>query len=66
MKCPNCGANLDFKVGERDIVCKSCRRKFAIEYGVDDLSKLSEKATEALRWMRLREKLISRMSALAM
>lgn len=48
-KCPNCGANLDFKVGERDVVCKSCRRKFAVEYGVDDLSKLSEKATEALK-----------------
>lgn len=31
-KCPNCQANLDFKVGERDVECKSCRRKFAIEY----------------------------------
>lgn len=31
-KCPNCNANLDFKVGERDVECKSCRRKFAIEY----------------------------------
>lgn len=48
-KCPNCGANLDFKVGERDVVCKSCRRKYAIEYGVDDLSQLSDKAMEALK-----------------
>lgn len=48
-KCPNCGGNLDFKVGERDVVCKSCRRKYAIEYGVDDLSQLSEKAMEALK-----------------
>ena len=35
-KCPNCGANLDFKVGERDVDCKSCRRKFAIEYNHED------------------------------
>lgn len=48
-KCPNCGANLDFKVGERDVVCKSCRRKYAVEYGVDDLSQLGEKAMEALK-----------------
>ena len=31
-KCPNCGANLDFEVGERNVQCGSCRRKFAIEY----------------------------------
>ena len=48
-KCPNCGANLDFKVGERDTVCKSCRRKYAVEYGVEDLSQLSDKAKEALK-----------------
>lgn len=48
-KCPNCGGNLDFKVGERDVVCKSCRRKYAVQYdGIDDLSQLSEKAMEAL------------------
>ena len=46
-KCPNCGANLDFKVGERDVVCKSCRRKYAVEYGIDDLSLLSGKAIKA-------------------
>ena len=48
-KCPNCGATLDFKVGERDVVCKSCRKKFAVEYGVEDLSQLSEKALDALK-----------------
>ena len=48
-KCPNCGANLDFKVGERDIACQSCRRKFAIEYNHDeDLSQLKQSAIDAL------------------
>ena len=31
-KCPNCGANLKFKVGEHDVHCEKCRRDFAIEY----------------------------------
>ena len=31
-KCPNCGANLEYKVGERDVHCKKCRRDFAVEY----------------------------------
>ena len=31
-KCPNCGANLEYKVGERDVRCKKCRRDFAVEY----------------------------------
>ena len=48
-KCPNCGGNLDFKVGERDVKCESCRRKFAIEYDGVDFSQLTEQATEALR-----------------
>ena len=47
-KCPNCGANLDFKVGDRDIQCKSCRRKYAVEYGDIDLDQLSKKAKDAL------------------
>ena len=34
-KCPNCRANLEFKVGERDVKCASCRRSFAIEYDRD-------------------------------
>ena len=48
-KCPNCGANLDFKVGERDITCKSCRRKFAVQYDGVDFSQLSEQALNALK-----------------
>ena len=48
-KCPNCGANLDFEVGERDIQCGSCRRKFAVEYGDIDLDQLSKKAENALK-----------------
>ena len=47
-KCPNCGGNLDFKVGERDVKCESCRRKFAVEYDAD-LNDLSEKAMDALK-----------------
>ena len=47
-KCPNCGGNLDFKVGERDVKCESCRRKFAVEYDAD-ISDLSEKAMDALK-----------------
>ena len=47
-KCPNCGGNLDFKVGERDVKCSSCRRKFAVEYDADP-AELSEKAKEALK-----------------
>lgn len=47
-KCPNCGANLDFKVGERDIQCASCRRKYAVEYGNVDFDQLSKKAKDAL------------------
>ncbi len=31
-KCPNCNANLEFKVGEQDIVCPHCRRTYAVEY----------------------------------
>ncbi len=31
-KCPNCNANLEFKVGEKDVKCPHCRRAFAIEY----------------------------------
>ena len=31
-KCPNCGANLEFDVGEKNVRCSSCRRLFAIEY----------------------------------
>lgn len=34
-ECPKCGANLEFKVGEKDVHCKSCRRDFAIEYDHD-------------------------------
>ena len=47
-KCPNCGGNLDFKVGERDVRCESCRRKFAVEYDAD-INDLSEKAVDALK-----------------
>ena len=47
-KCPNCGGNLDFKVGERDVRCESCRRKFAVEYDADT-SDLSEKAMDMLK-----------------
>ena len=31
-KCPNCGANLEYKVGEHDVKCDKCRRAFAVEY----------------------------------
>lgn len=48
-KCPNCGANLDFKVGERDVTCAHCRRKYAVEYDGVDFSKLSEDAVKALK-----------------
>ena len=34
-KCPNCGANLEYKVGERDVKCASCRRAYAVEYDHD-------------------------------
>ena len=34
-KCPNCGANLEYKVGERDVKCSSCRRAYAVEYDHD-------------------------------
>lgn len=47
-KCPNCGGNLDFMVGERDVRCESCRRKFAVEYDAD-INDLSEKAVDALK-----------------
>ena len=47
-KCPNCGGNLDFKVGERDVKCESCRHKFAVEYDTD-INDLSEKAMDALK-----------------
>lgn len=47
-KCPNCGGNLDFKVGERDVRCESCRRKFAVEYDTD-LNNMTEKAMDALK-----------------
>ena len=48
-KCPNCGANLDFQVGERDIQCKSCRRKYAVEYGDVDFDQLNKEAVDALK-----------------
>ncbi len=34
-KCPNCHANLEFDVGEENVECPSCRRKYAIEYDKD-------------------------------
>ncbi len=34
-KCPNCHANLEFDVGERNVKCPSCRRAYAIEYDKD-------------------------------
>ncbi len=37
-KCPNCGANLKFKLGDRDARCESCRREFIIENDADDIA----------------------------
>jgi len=34
-ECPNCKSNLEFRVGDKDIYCQSCRRKFAVEYDKD-------------------------------
>ena len=34
-KCPNCGANLEFDVGEKNVKCSSCRKMLAIEYDKD-------------------------------
>ena len=48
-KCPNCGASLDFKVGERDIVCDHCRRKFAVKYDGVDFAKLSADEVKSLK-----------------
>ncbi len=48
-KCPNCGASLDFKVGERDIVCNHCRRKFAVKYDGVDFAKLSADEVKSLK-----------------
>lgn len=48
-KCPNCGASLDFKVGERDIVCNHCRRKFAVKYDGVDFAKLSADEVNSLK-----------------
>lgn len=48
-KCPNCGANLDFKVGERDVTCGHCRRKYAVEYDGTDFSRLTEDAVKSLK-----------------
>ena len=31
-ECPKCGANLNFKVGDKEVRCGSCRRDFVIEY----------------------------------
>ena len=31
-ECPKCGANLNFKVGDKEVHCNSCRRDFVIEY----------------------------------
>jgi len=36
-KCPNCHANLEFDVGEQNVECPSCRRKYAIEYDRDHI-----------------------------
>lgn len=48
-KCPNCGANLDFKVGERDVTCAHCRRKYAVQYDGMDFAKLGEDAIKNLK-----------------
>ena len=48
-KCPNCGASLDFKVGERDIVCDHCRRKFAVKYDGVDFAKLSADEVKSIK-----------------
>ena len=31
-ECPKCGANLNFKVGDKEARCDSCRHEFVIEY----------------------------------
>lgn len=48
-KCPNCGASLDFKVGESDIACSHCRRKFAVKYDGVDFAKLSADEVKSLK-----------------
>lgn len=50
-KCPNCGANIKFKVGEHDARCEKCRREFAIEYDEDvDLKHaIGEISAESIR-----------------
>jgi DNA-directed RNA polymerase subunit RPC12/RpoP len=30
-KCPNCGANLEFKKGDTEVVCEYCKKKYLIE-----------------------------------
>lgn len=36
-KCPNCKANLEFDVGERNVSCPNCRRAYAIEYDKEQI-----------------------------
>ena len=48
-KCPNCGANLKFKAGERNAVCESCRREFIIEYGAEDIVDDIKEAAEKIK-----------------
>lgn len=65
-KCPNCNANLDFKVGERDVVCNSCRRKYAVEYDHANFESLSQDAVEKLNELSVQlmpaHKIVSTMS----
>ncbi|MCQ2571248.1 MAG: hypothetical protein MJ154_03305 [Candidatus Saccharibacteria bacterium] len=65
-KCPNCGANLDFKVGESDVTCSGCRRKFAVEYDHTNFESLSHEAVEKLNELNVQlmpvHKIVSTMS----
>jgi hydrogenase maturation factor len=48
-KCPNCGANLDFNVGKRDVVCGHCRRKYAVQYDGMDFASLAADRIKSLK-----------------
>ena len=48
-KCPNCGANLKFKAGERNATCESCRREFVVEYGADDIIDNLKEAADKIK-----------------
>ncbi len=45
-KCPNCGANINFNVSDKEVKCGYCNTVFAIERDITDIDEVVERGKE--------------------